>query len=97
LLLSGNPLVCSNFVDNWVVGTAISSICTSCTVGTPQTATCGSLQIDFWQCDSTCVSEPNSESPTMSPSVDAAASSIKHNGPLIAGMVVLCIIIIGIV
>jgi len=36
-------------------------------------------------------------SPTVSPPAGAAASSIKHNVQLIAGMVVLCSIIIGIV
>jgi len=68
LWLSGNPLQCSE-QNSWNPATTISSICTSCTEGTAQTVPCGSLQIDFRQCDSKCVSEPNSESPTVSPTV----------------------------
>jgi len=123
LHLGENPLNCSNFSPDigdggdgddgddygvpWIVGTAISSICTSCTAGTPETITVDT--VGFWQCfisESPTVSptmSPTSPtvspivSPTVSPSADAAASSLKHNVPLIAGMVVLCVIIIGIV
>jgi len=64
LHLSGNPLVCTN-TNSWNLGTAISTICTSCTEGTPETMTIDA--VDFWQCFI-------SESPTVSPTVSTIVS-----------------------
>jgi len=72
LVLGGNPLVCSNFSPentdeddyysgSWVQGTALSTICTSCTDGTPETITIDT--VDFWQC-STCILKNDAPSST---------------------------------
>jgi len=73
LWVTMNPLVCANQYS-WIVGTAISSICTSCTVGTPENITVDA--VDFWQC---FISEsPTTVSPTapnISPTVPPTVSS----------------------
>jgi len=90
LKLGNNTLVCSSFnpsddddsYGDWVVGTAFSSICTSCTDGTPEMITIDT--VDFWQCPT---------SPTVSSSIKQNVPLIA--GLVVAGTVVLCIIVIG--
>jgi len=58
LYLGNNPLVCSD-TQNWVDGTALASICTSCEEGTPKTITIDT--VDFLQC---CIAKNDDPSPT---------------------------------
>jgi len=86
LRLAGNPLVCSDTNNDWVDGTAISSVCTSCTAqngGKPHTVTVDNS--DFWQC------------PTVSPSESPFSTYLIGIIVAVVGVIIVVVVVVCVV